>query len=45
MRTPITYKEIPSIRMQSLAFFSILDDLIDYILDPFSQLDGSDIDG
>ena len=49
MRTPITHKEIPEIRTQSLIrsllLFEVFCTLADYILDPFSQLDGSDIDG
>ena len=49
MRTPITYKEIPEIRtqslIQSLLLFEVFCHLIDYILDPFSQLWGDDIDG
>ena len=49
MRTPITYKEISEIRtqdlIQSLLLFEVFYALADYILDPFSQLDGSDIDG
>ena len=49
MRTPTPYKEIPGITMpdciQSVALAYIFLALMDYILDPFSQLDGSDIDG
>ena len=49
MRTPIRWKEIPEIGTQSLIasllLFEVFCALADYILDPFSQLDGSDIDG
>ena len=49
MRTPITHEEIPAITteslIKSLLLFEVFCALADYILDPFSQLKGDDIDG